>query len=180
MATGSLILAPAAAALTDNSTSNYGARLQLAKGAGPPSRFWLQLSFPKQVGTPPANGTSNAWWTFQVPTNYASGGTLRVVWNCATAAAGNVRWSSSVGVQTVTAADSITAHAQATATAATTAVPATTANRPVETQIAYTALDAMAADTLVFLNLQRLGADAADTATVDVFASAVMFDYTSS
>lgn len=172
MAIASYPLPIAGSAPPDGTANNVGPRLLLAKGTNTaPNRHLYYASFDPTT-------QQHLWWTFPVPTNYASGGTVRLMW-AANATTGAVVWGSSVGTQASGAADSYLAHNQATAVTATTSVLATTARRPVETQIALGAnLDSMAAGRIAYLVVYRAAANAADTCTVDAELLSCEFDYT--
>lgn len=174
MATGSISLAVGGAALPDGSTNNVGPRILLAKGTNTaPNRFLYYASFDPTT-------QQHLWWTFTVPTNYASGGTVRLMW-AANATTGAVVWGASVGTQATSAADTYLAHNQATAVTATTNVLATTARRPVETQIALGAnLDGIAAGRIAYIVIYRAAANAADTCTVDSELLSAEIDYVTS
>lgn len=171
MATGTILLPASAFWPPDGSTNNLAPKPVMQKGSNTaPNRFVVTWAFPDA-------STTLIWTQFPMPANYASGGTLRIHAACATAGAGNVRWQSSFGFQTVTASDSYLAHNQATAVAATGSVPATTASRPFETSIAL-GMDSAAASGICYLLIQRLGADGADTATADIVFLDAALDYT--
>lgn len=136
-----------------------------------PARFALVASFDPST-------QQHLWWTRTVPANYASGGTVRLLWG-GNATTGAVVWGASVGVQASNNADSYLAHAQATAVTATTTIPATTARRVIETQIALGAnLDSMAAGAVMYLVVYRVAANGSDTLTVDAELISAAFDYT--
>ena len=172
MATGTIQLPIAAATLPDNSTNNAAPALQVYKGTNTaPARFGLRAAFD-------ASTDEHLWWTITVPDNYASGGTLRLLW-AANATTNAVVWGASVGAVTAADADTYLEHAQATATTATTNVNTTEARRVVETTISPS-VDSMAADDLVYVLVYRDANNGSDTCTVDAELLSVVLEYTTS
>lgn len=171
MATGTIILPVQAAMPPDGSASNAGPKMLIGKGSNTaPARFTFYASFDPST-------QQHLWWTFYVPTNYASGGTVRIMW-AGNATTGAVVWGASVGVQASNNVDSYLAHAQATAVTATTTIPATTARRPIETTISLAGnLDSMAADAIAYLCVYRAAANVSDTLSVDAEMLGCAFDY---
>ena len=170
MATGSIILPVAAATLPDGSSNNAAPALQVYKGTNTaPARHGLRAAFD-------ASTDEHLWWTFQLPDNYASGGTVRLLW-AAAATANAVVWAASIGAVTAGDADTYLEHNQAAATTATTNVNTTEQNRVVETTITP-ATDSMAADDLVTVLVYRDANNASDTCTVDAVLLAVTVEYT--
>lgn len=172
MATGTIILTSQSGALPDGSASNAAPRMIMEKGSNTaPARFVLTPSFDPST-------QQHVWFTFYVPTNYASGGTVRIMW-AGNATTGAVVWGAAVGVQPSSNADSYLAHAMATAVTATTTIPATTARRPIETTISLAGnLDSMVADAIAYLVVYRAAANGSDTLTVDAEMLGCAFDYT--
>lgn len=172
MAVGSVLLPVAAAQPPDGTASNAAPAIQLVKGsAAAPSRFTLTAAFD-------AATAENLWWSFQMPANYGSGGTLRILWE-ANAVTGSVVWGASVGATTAADVDTPVEHAQAAAATVTTAANTTEARRLVESTITLT-MDSAAANDLVVLRVYRDAANASDTVSVDATLWSVMFDYTTS
>lgn len=170
MATGTLNLPIAAATPADGSASNAAPALQVYKGtAGNPQRFGLRAAF--DSGT-----DEHLWWTFIMPQNYASGGTVRLHW-ATTLTSGNVVWAARVGAITPADADTYLEHAQAAATTATTSVNTTEARRVVVTTISPS-VDSAAAGDIIYLLIYRDADNASDTAAGDVELLAVDFEYT--
>ncbi len=171
MATGSIILAIAAATPPDGSTNNAAPALQAYKGSNTaPARFGLRAAFD-------ASTDEHLWWTITVPDNYASGGTLRLLWAANSTTTANVVWGASVGAITAADADTYLEHVQATATTATTAVNTTEARRVIETTISPS-MDSMAADDLVTIVVYRDANNGSDTCSVDVELLSVVLEYT--
>lgn len=169
MATGTI---PLPLRPPDGSTSNAVPRSITMKGTNAvPNRFVPVWSFD------PAT-QQHLWAVIPVPTNYLSGGSVRLVW-AGNATSGAVKWAASVGYQGSAHADSYLAHAQATAVNVTTTVPATTARRPVESLINLGAnLDSLAANGELSVVVFRMAADAADTLAVDAELIVASLDYT--
>lgn len=172
MATGSIVLPVAAAALPDGSTNNAAPAIQLVKGTNSaPARFAVVAAF--DAGT-----DEHLWWTFTAPDNYASGGTVRLLWTAA-ATSNAVVWGCSVGAVTTGDADTPIEHAQASATTTTTNVNTTESGRLTETTISPS-VDSMAADDLVTVVVYRDANNGSDTCTVDATLWSALFEYTTS
>lgn len=170
MATGSLVLPIAAATPPDGSSGNAAPALQVFQGTETnPKKHGLRAAFD-------AATDEHLWWTFTVPDNYASGGTVRLLW-AANATSGNVVWGARVGAITPADSDTYVEHDQASATTATTAVNGTEARRVVETTISPS-VDSMAADDLAFLLVYRDADNGSDTCSVDAELLSVIFEYT--
>lgn len=171
MATASILLAPGAAALPDGSASNLAAGTSRLQGTQTGAKWHgITLDF---------DGSGNlesAYFTFRLPTDYASGGALKLQW-IANATSGSVKWQAQVGAITPTDADTPIEHAFAAAATVTTAANTTEANRLVESSITLT-MDSAAAGDLVELRLFRDSADAADDCTVDARLLAAAVEYT--
>jgi len=169
MAVGTIQLPIAAAQPPDGSTNNAAPALQVYKGTNTaPARFGLRAAFD-------ASTDEHLWWTITLPDNYASGGTLRLLW-AANATANAVVWAASIGAVTAADVDTYLEHAQAAATTATGNVNTTEARRVVETTIAP-ATDSMAADDLVTVLVYRDANHASDTCTVDAELLSVVLEY---
>ena len=170
MATASILLPVAAAQVPDGTTNNAAPALQVYKGSNTaPARFGLRAAFD-------AATDEHLWWTFQVPDNYASGGTLRLLW-AANTTSNSVVWGASIGAVTAGDTDTYLEHAQDTATTATTSVNTTEARRVVETTITPST-DSMAADDLVTVLVYRDANNGSDTCTVDAELLSVVLEYT--
>lgn len=170
MATSTINLPVTAGTLPDGSSGNAAPQFTRRLGTeSNPKKVYLTADFD-------ASTDEHLWWTFQVPQNYASGGTLRLHWQ-ANATSGNVVWGARVGAVTPADADTLTEHATAAATTATTAVNATEARRLVQTTIAPSVNSAAAGDTVVVV-VYRDADNASDTCSVDAELVSVSFDYT--
>ena len=166
MATGSILLPNMAAQPPDSA----GPALSVAKGTHTaPERFSLIASFD-------AAADQHLWWTIQVPDNYASGGTFRLVWE-ANATSGSAVWGASVGAVTAGDADTPIEHNQSTATTTTTAANATEARRLVETTIAPS-MDSMAPDDLVTVLIYRDANNGSDSLSLVANLWSVILEYT--
>lgn len=170
MATGTILLPINAAQPPDGSASNAGPALAVAKGsAAAPATFSLVAYFD-------ASTDEHLWWTFTMRNDYASGGTLRLLW-AANATSGNVVWGARIGAITAGDADTYLEHAQAAATTATTSVNTTEARRVIETTISP-ATDSMAANDLVRILVYRDADNGSDTCSVDAELLSVVLEYT--
>ncbi len=171
MATGIIDLLPGAASPPDGSASNLACGVSRRQGTeASPKKHFLTLDF---------DGSGNveqAWWVFRLPDDYASGGTLKILW-MANATANAVKWQAKVGSVTPADADTPLEHAQAAAATVTTNVNTVEAFRLTESSITLT-MDSSAAGDLTFLAVVRDSADAADTATVDASLIVATFSYT--
>ena len=173
MATGYIELLPGAALFPDGSANNLAAGLTRRQGTeADPKKHFLTLDFDG------AGAMEHAWWTFVMPGDYASGGSLDIYW-IANATANAVKWQAKVGAVTADDADTPLEHAQAAAATVTTNVNTTEAYRLTKSTISLT-MDSAAAADVVFLTLLRDSADGADTNTVDASVLSCMFSYTTS
>lgn len=171
MATGTILLPPSAAVMPDGSTSNLGPGMSRRQGTQTGRKVhYLTLDFDG------AGNLESAHFVFRLPTNYASGGTLKLQWT-ANATTGNVKWQAQIGAITPADIDTPLEHAYAAAATVTDAANATEARRLVESSITLT-MDGAAAGDLIELVVFRDSADAADTCTVDAELTAVAFEYT--
>lgn len=167
-----VVLSPGAAVLPDGSTGNAAPGLTRRQGTeANPKKHFLTLDFDGAGSTP-----EHAWWTFPLPADYASGGTLRILW-MANATTGSCKWQARVGAVTPGDTDTPLEHAQAAAATVTTATNGTEARRLNESSITLT-MDSAAAGDLISLVLLRDPADAEDTLTVDAEVITVEFQYT--
>lgn len=174
MATGTIILTAGSALVPDGSASNAAAGMVRRQGTeSDPKKHFLALSFD-------AATDEHAWWTFVVPENYSSGGTVELKW-IANATSGTCRWGVKIGAVTPSDADTPVEHATATATTAGTATNATEAYRLNETSIDCSSnLDGMAAGDVVFVLVYRDadGTSGTDDLAVDAQLIAATFLYT--
>lgn len=172
MATGYIILPAAAAVLPDGSTSNLAARMQRAKGTGTaPVPHWLELAYPDA-------STTGALWTAELPpdANASPAPAITLFWK-GNATTGAVRWSVQLAAWNNTATTAMPAHNFATANLATANTGTTTARQLNTTTITLTNADSIAAGQTFSLLVQRLGADVADTMTVDAELWLIQFQY---
>lgn len=176
MATGTIILAPGSATTPDGSAGNASPGMVRWQGTeSDPKKHFLSLSFD-------ASTDEHAWWTFVVPENYASGGTVEIKW-MANATSGTCRWGVKIGAVTPADADTPREHATATATTAGTATDATEAYRLNETSIDCSSnLDGIAAGDLVSVLIYRDadGTSGTDDLAVDAQLVGATFLYTTS
>lgn len=171
MTTGTILLTPGSAVLPDGSASNLAPGATRRKGSETaPAKFFLTLDFD-------AAQRESAYWTFRMPSNYASGPVVKLQW-MANATSGSVVWDAQIGAVTPADADTPIEHVLAAVTAATTAANTTEARRLVETSITLANLDSLAAGDLVVLCLYRDGANGSDTTTVDAEVVALAVEFT--
>lgn len=172
MATGYILLSPGAATLPDGSTNNIPCGVTRRQGSQATRKVHaLTLDFDG------AGAVEGAWWVFEVPGDYASGGTLEILWTANTTSAQNVKWQAQVGAITPADADTPLEHALAAAATVTTSVNTTEANRLVTSSITLT-MDSAAANDLIELVLFRDSGDGSDTCTVDASVWSCTFSYT--
>lgn len=174
MATGTILLSPGSATLPDDSTGNLAPAILRFQGTeANPKKHFLVISYD-------GGGRKElAWWSFRMPTDYSSGGILKIQW-MANTTSGNVVWSVQLGAITAGDADTPMEHASAAATGSgAVGVNATEARRLGETSITLGNLDSVAANDLVFLTIWRDSADGSDTCTADAELVGASFEYTS-
>lgn len=172
MATGTIELLPGAATFPDASTGNAACGLSRRQGTeANPKKHFLTLDYDGAGST-----AEYAWWQFRMPTDYSSGGALKIEW-MANATAGDVKLQARVGAITAADADTPMEHAQAAAATVTTTTNATEARRQNSSSITLT-MDSAAAADIIFLTLFRDPSDAADTCTADAEVIAAVFEYT--
>lgn len=173
MATGTVLLAPQAAVFPDGSTSNLGPALTRRQGTqtGAKAHFFT-------VDFDGAGNLELCFWGFRLPSDYISGGTLKIAWQ-ANATANAVKWQAQIGAVTPADADTVLEHAFAAAASVTTNVNTTEARRLNESAITLT-MDSAAPGDYVTIMLFRDSADAADTATVDGEVLFCNFEYATS
>lgn len=170
MATGTVLLPTNAADLPDGSTTNLAAGMSRVQGTQTGAKWHhVTLDFDG------AGAVEGAWWTFRLPADYASGGTLKLGW-MANATANAVKWQAQVGAITPADADTPIEHALAAAATVTTNVDTNEAYRLTESAITLT-MDSAAAGDLIELFVFRDSSDAADTCTVDARLLVASFEY---
>lgn len=172
MATGELQWAMNAAVLPDGSSGNAGPAISKLIGTeSNPKKFLVIASFD-------AATDEHIHLTFRAPANYASGGTVKLLWMANSASANNVVWGARVGAITPADADTPVEHAEAAASTTTTAGNATEARRLIETSITLANLDSIAAGDLATLIVYRDADNASDTLAVDAELIVVALTYT--
>jgi hypothetical protein len=172
MATGAVILPAHAAVLPDNSASNLAAQLRVIKGTGSaPVSFWAQMHFPDA-------STTGAIWQFELPpdANGTPAPNVKLKWKANDTTTNAVRWS--VQVAAFAAATVVNSRSFAAANLQTASNAGSTAYKMNETAITLSNADSMAAGNTIFLLVQRIGADGADTLTVDAELVLIEFTYT--
>lgn len=174
MATGSLTLLPGAGIAPDGSSGNAAPALTRRQGTeSNPKKVFLTADFD-------ASTDEHLWFTFVMPADYASGGSVDLLW-MANATANAVIWG--VWLHAVTADDADTPLEHANGSAASTGtgtVNTTEARRLTKTTISIANLDSVAAGDLVFLLVFRDADNGSDTCTVDAELIAARFTYTTS
>lgn len=115
-------------------------------------------------------------FSFQMPQNYASGGTLRIKWSC-NAITNAVVWAAKVSAVTAGDVDTRLEHASAAAATVTSNVNTTEANRITEATITLT-MDSAAAGDVIDVVFFRDPDNAADTQTADAVLEALSFEFT--
>lgn len=169
--TGYIDLLPGSAINPDGSTGNINAALNRKQGTETnPKKHFLTLDYDGAGAV-----AEYAWWSFRLPDDYASGGTLKLLWML-NATANAVKWQARVGAITPADADTPMEHAQAAAATVTTNVNTTEARRLTESSITLT-MDSAAAGDLIFITIFRDPSDAADTSTVDAELIVATFSY---
>ncbi len=118
------------------------------------------------------------WFTFRAPADYASGGTVELLWMANSASSNSVVWGARLGAITPGDADTPVEHAQAAASTTTTAANATEARRELTTSITLANLDSVAAGDLCFLLVYRDADNASDTLAVDAELIIAALTYT--
>lgn len=169
MATSTIILPVTAGTLPDGSSGNAAPQFSRRIGTeSNPKKFFVTADFDPTTD-------EHIWWVFQVPQNWASGGTFRLHWQ-ANATSGSVVWGARIGAVTPADADTLIEHAEAAATTTTTAANATEARRLVETTITPSG-DSMAAGDTIAVVVYRDADNGSDTCSVDAELVTISWDY---
>lgn len=173
MATGSILLTPGSAVLPDGSTDNVPPGVSRRKGTQSGADIhYLTLDFDGAGSV-----HESAYWTFVMPANYSSGGSL-VVKGTINSTTGNVaRMQAQVGAITAADADTPLEHAFSTAATADLTANTTEANRLLTGTITLN-MDSAAAGDIVTIRLFRDPANASDTHTTDFAFIGAEFQYT--
>ena len=160
MATGYITLTPGGAVLSDGSASNAAPGMSRRKGTDAnPAKTYLTLDFDWTAD-------EHCWWSFIMPGDYASGGSLLVKGQINSTTAQNVIMGATVAAISAGDADTPNEHAKSTAATVTIAGNTTEARRLVSGSITLN-MDGAAAGDLIVLGLFRDGDNASDTGTVD-------------
>lgn len=173
MATGSILFLPESAVLPDGSTDNVAPSRVREKGSqsGRDVHF-LVLEFDGAGSVP-----ETAHWTFVLPPNYASGGSLKIQ-GMINSTTGNVaRMQAQLGAITPADADTPLEHAFSTAATVDITANTTEANRLLTGTITLN-MDSAAAGDLCQLTIFRDPANAGDTHATDFRFRNAVFEYT--
>lgn len=172
MATGTILLDPKSATPPDGSSGN---------AAPQPIRQQGTETNPKKHAIVYAYDAATAehlWFRFRMPTDYASGGAVKVQWQANAVTATAVVWASRLGAVTPNDADTPVEHAAAAASTATSSTNTTEARRLTEASITLANLDSVAAGDLVDLVIYRDAANGSDTLAIDAEFVYAAFEYT--
>lgn len=176
MATGTILLWPGSLTLPDGTTGNAFAQAQIVKSSGTAptngsSLFLTELLF---------DGTTDehVLFGFTMPSDYASGGALKLNWKRASGtAAANVVWKGAVAA--ITPGGTEVPNSKALNTVATTTTAAGTTSQALQTTAITLTMDSAAAGDSVWIMLGRDADNAADTLNaVDAQVASVWFEYT--
>lgn len=175
MATGSILLTPAAAILPDGSTDNVPPAIARLKGTQTGADIHLLVLDFDGAGSV----HESCYWQFVMPANYASGGSLVVLGWINSTTANVARMQAQVAATTAADADTHLEHALSTAATADFTANATEANRLLTGTITLN-MDSAAAGDLVTVRLFRDPANAGDTHTSDFRFVSAELQYTTS
>jgi hypothetical protein len=173
MATGTILLAPQAAVLPDGSTDNIPPAMSRLKG----SQSGADLH--KLVLAYDGAGSvhESAYWSFILPQDYASGGTLRITGTINSTTGNVARMQAQVGAVTAADADTPLEHAFGAAANIDITANTTEARRLLTGSVALT-MDSAAAGDEITIRLFRDPANGSDTHTSDFELWDAAFEYT--
>jgi hypothetical protein len=173
MATANIVLTPGAAVFGDGSTDNIPPALSRKKGAQSGADVhYLGLGFDGAGSV-----HESCYWTFPMPGDYASGGTLKL-WGEINSTTGNVAvMQAQVSAVTPADADTIVQHALSTAATVNITANTTEADRVLQGDITLN-MDSAAAGDIITIRLFRDPAHGSDTHTTDFFFTGAIFTYT--
>lgn len=171
MATGYILLDLGAALLPDNSANNAPCGMAIAKSsAGAPTPIWVQLLFD-------ASTQEWAYWSFQMPGDYASAPVLRFTYKMASATSGNLILAGTIAAQSDGDSADVDAIASDTVnTSSAVAVPGTAGHIDTQT-LALTNADSLAANDFVVVGFSRDADNGSDTATGDLELVGLTLEY---
>lgn len=171
MATGIVVLNPAAAAFPDGTASNLGPQLVRVKSsASAPTPYFFQLNFD-------AAQVEQVAWQLVMPPSFVSSPVLKIQYKMASATSGDVAVVGRLAAITPGDATDLDAKAYASANTTTQTV-AGTAGYVKEISLTLTNADSVAAGDLVIVYFARDGAAGGDTATGDMEVVSVALSYT--
>lgn len=173
MATGTIILPVSAAIPSDGSSGNAAPAITRVQGTeANPKKHAVVAAFD------PATD-EHVSWTFRVPSDYASGGVVELLWESNdTGATESAVWGARIGAVTPADADTPVEHAAAAASTTTTDINTTEARRLISTSITLANLDGLAAGDLAQLIVYRDADNASDDLTSDATLWGAAFTYT--
>lgn len=173
MAVGTVLLPVVSAIPPDGSAGNAAPALQRVQGTeANPKKHLMIAAFD------PATD-EHLWWTFRMPSDYASGGTVKILWMTNDVGAGeSCVWAARLSAVSPADADTPVEHAAAAASTVTTDVNTTEARRLIESSITLANLDGAAAGDLVNLLVYRDADNGADDLSSDAELISVGFEYT--
>ncbi len=173
MAVASILCPISGATLPDGSSGNAAPGLVRIQGTeSNPKKHFIVAQFD-------AATAEHLWWTFALPTAYASGGAVNLLWMANAVTGTNVVWAASLGAITGADTDTPIEHANAAASTVTAAVNTTEARRLVASSITLANLDSASPGDLVNLLVYRDAANGSDTLASDAELVAVAFEFTS-
>lgn len=176
MATGTILLYPGAVVLPDGTTDNVFCGIQVAKSTGTPPTNGPNLFFEELL----FDGTTDemCFFNFQMPSDYASGGSVIIHWKRASGTgAADVVWKSAVAAITPGGAEVPNTKVLNTVSTATTA--AGTTSQAVQTTTISPSMDSAVASDTVFVMVGRDASNASDTLNaVDAQVVSVSIIYT--
>lgn len=176
MAMSTILLFPGPVALTDGTSGNIGATSVLAKSSGTPPTNAPNLFFTELI----FNGATDwhCFFGFAMPSDYASGGTLKLNWKRASGTgAANVVWKGAVAA--VTPGGTEVPNTKVLSTVATVTTAAGTTSQALQTSSINLNMDSAAPADSILIMLGRDADNAADTLdNVDAQVPTVWFEYT--
>ncbi len=171
MATGSILLLVGAAVPSDGSASNAAPQpvTKIGTEANPKKRY---LTYAFDAGT-----DEMMTFSFQMPQEYASGGTLRIKWTTSVTTSTAVIWAAKVSAVTAGDADTRAEHASSTAATVSSNTNTTEAGREAEATITLN-MDSAAAGDMIDIVFYRDADNGSDSLAVDASLEGLNFEFT--